>query len=512
MFKEKISRIQHRKQTIFSFLIILASAYSLTTAISCKTTNAELEARIQRIEAGLIPQPGIVIKGQPAQKASLAERMIAYKVPGVSIAVINDFKIEWAKGYGFKEAGGNDPVTTKTLFQAASISKPVAGLAALHFVEQGVLDLDEDVNEKLVSWKVPENEFTEEKKVSLRGILSHSAGLTVHGFLGYSYDKNVPTLRQVLDGEKPANSAPIRVDIEIGKKFRYSGGGFTVMQQLLIDILNKPFPEIMQGTVLEKLAMNNSTYEQPLPESLSAQAATAHRMNGKPIKGKWHSYPEMAAAGLWTTPTDLCRFAIEIMLSKTGRSNKILSQDMIQQMLSVQIGSLGLGLFLNYEGDDFRFSHGGGNEGFKCFLGAFPEKGWGAAVMTNGDRGKNLFVEILRSVAAEYGWNDFLPRKKTVAEISPEIYESYVGTYQFTPTNKIEITKENSRLFADPVFVLPAGKAKCEIFPDTETIFFMTRSYDFITFLKDKEGRVTGLELKHGNLKRKATKINLSKF
>lgn len=497
-----------KHQRILSFLIVFIFALFLISAIGCKSSNAELEAQIQRIENGLIAQPGIVLKGHPIQKTSLAERISAYKVPGVSIAVIDNFKILWARGYGVKEAGGNELVTTETLFQAASISKPVAAVAALYYVEQGILGLDENINEKLISWKVPENEFTKEKKVTLRGIVSHSAGLTVHGFGGYSQEKDVPTLHQILDGEKPANSAPIRVDIEIGKKFRYSGGGYTVMQQLLIDLFNKPFPEIMHETVLRKLGMANSSFEQPLPQPLSLQAATAHRINGKPIKGKWHTYPEMAAAGLWTTPTDLCRFAIEIMLSKTGKSNKILSQDMIQKTLTAQVGGAGLGLFLNYKADDFRFSHGGGNEGFKCFLTAYPEKGQGAAVMTNGDRGNLLFVEILRSIAAEYGWNDFLPQEKTVAEISPGIYDSYVGTYQFTPTSKITIIKEDDRLFADSIFVIPSGKTKCEIFPETEILFFSTQSYATITFLKDEERNVTGLVLKQGNQKRKARKID----
>jgi hypothetical protein len=180
---------------------------------------------------------------------------------------------------------------------------------------------------------------------------------------------------------------------------------------------------------------------------------------------------------------------------------------MIQQMLTVQIGTVGLGLSLKYEGEDFRFGHGGSNEGFKCQLVAYPEKGQGTVIMTNGDRGNLLFMEILRSIAAEYGWHDFLPSEKTVAEVSPDIYESYVGTYQFTRASKIMITKEDDRLFADSINVIPTGKIKCEIFPETETFFFMTKSYDTITFLKDAEGEITGLILKRGNQRRKATKI-----
>lgn len=509
MLEEKAFASQQRMKKRFPIVVLLIGTFSFFLTLDCKISGPDLESRIQRIEKGLIPQPGIVIKGQAASKMSLADRMEAYKVPGVSIAVINNFEIEWAKGYGDKEEGSSDPITPKTLFQAASISKPVAAFAALYFVEKGLLDLDEDVNEKLISWKVPENQFTGEKKVTLRGIMTHSAGLTVHGFGGYAQGKQVPTLIQILDGEKPANSAPIRVDIEPGTKNRYSGGGFTVMQQLMIDVSGKTFPEIMKETVLDKIGMENSLYEQPLPESYADQAARAHRVNGTLIKGRWHSYPEMAAAGLWTTPSDLCRFALEIMLSKNGKSNKVLSREMVQEMLTVQYESMGLGLPLWNEGKDFRFMHGGSNAGFKCVFVAYPEKGQGAAIMTNGDQGSNLYQEILRSLSDEYGWKDFKPRVKVVASVSEEIYEGYVGTYDFNQVRQIKITREGSRLFADPIFVNPTGYAKCEIYPESETVFFMLLQTDqIIRFIKDTEGKVTGLILEYRGRKMKAAKLD----
>ncbi len=507
MTGQKMFFNQKKLKSAFSIVFIFGAAFSLFLLLFCKAFSPVPTARIQRIENGLIPQPGIVIKGQEPQRMNLFDRMELYNVPGVSIAVISDFKIEWAKGYGVKETGGDDPVTTETLFQAASISKPVAAFAALYFVEQGLLNLDEDVNSKLVSWEIPENEFTKEKKVTLRGIMSHSAGLTVHGFGGYAQGKELPSLLQILDGEKPANSAPIRVDITPGSKYRYSGGGYTVMQQLLIDVLGKSFPDIMRETVLDKIGMTNSTYEQPLPESLEAQAARAHRINGNMINGRWHAYPEMAAAGLWTTPSDLCRFAIEIMLSRAGKSNKVLSQGMVKNMLTDQNENVGLGLFLWNEGEDFRFMHGGSNEGFKCTLVAYPEKGQGAAIMTNGDYGGMLNSEILRSLSEEYGWKDFQPSEKTVSEISPEIYDAYVGTYQLTPGRKLEVTREGSHLFAEPIQVIPTAYVKCEIFPESENVFFMTRTDQKITFMKDKQGKVTGLILEQRGRRRKATKL-----
>ena len=499
MFKKGIfnhSNLSHSR--IFPILALIIIILPLLLFLDCK--SAKIGERIQRVENGLLK--AILIKGQPVEKMKLADRMERYKVPGVSIAVINNYKIEWAHGYGVIEAEGTEPVTPETLFQAASISKPVAAMAALHMVQQGLIDLNENVNNKLVSWKVPENEFTAAKKVTLRGLLSHSAGVTVHGFRGYTQDEELPTLRQVLDGEKPANSKPIRVDIAPDSQFRYSGGGYCIMQQLLINLKDEPFPEIMEKTVLQRLGMTHSSFIQPLTEELRAAAATGHRDNGKPVKGKWHTYPEMAAAGLWTTPSDLVDFAIELMLSREGKSNKILSQDMTNQMLTPQHGSYGLGIGVNGQGQNLYFSHGGGNEGFRCFLVAYPERGQGFAIMTNSDNGGSLYSEILRSVATEYGWSDFLPKEKTLAKVEPEIYDLYVGKYQLTPEIILTISKEDHRLY-----VLPPGQAKTEIYPESETTFFATEQDAQITFIKNSAGEVVELILKQWGREMTAKKV-----
>ena len=294
------------RQTLFAILLISVLAASAPAVP--QSAPAAVEARISRIENGLLSP--VVVAGRPIPLMTLAARMAELKVPGVSIAVIYNGAIEWAKGYGAAEAGTQTPVTPRTLFQAASVSKPVAALAALRLVEQGRLVLDEDVNAKLKSWKVPENEFTKAEKVTLRRLLSHTAGLTVHGFGGYPADVPVPSLAQVLDGEKPANSAAIRVDIVPGTVWRYSGGGYTVMQQLLIDVTGRAFPDILAELVLKPVGMTDSTYEQPLPEARRGGAAAGHTSDGKLLPGRCHTYPEMAAAGLWTTPTDLARFLL----------------------------------------------------------------------------------------------------------------------------------------------------------------------------------------------------------
>jgi CubicO group peptidase (beta-lactamase class C family) len=254
---------------------------SLSTIVTASAQQSPrdpaLATRIARIENGLLP--AVVIKGQPPAPMTIAGRMAHYKVPGASVAFFDHGQIIWTSGYGFADVAAKKPVTPGTVFQAASISKPVTALAALRLVEDGKLNLDEDVNVKLHTWKVPENTFTEKEKVTIRRILSHSAGLTVHGFPGYASDEPVPTVVQILNGEKPANTDPIRVDVVPGTLWRYSGGGFVVLQTLLSDVTGKPFPQIMSELVLRPAGMTHSTYEQPLPKNRSSEA-NAYRGNG----------------------------------------------------------------------------------------------------------------------------------------------------------------------------------------------------------------------------------------
>ncbi|WP_227027021.1 serine hydrolase [Corallococcus soli] len=393
-------------------LVALAgcSAIALLTAADTRKPTTEWvarpseAARIARVEAGLAP---VALPGEEPQRMSLQRWMELYKIPGVSIAVFEKNALVWAKGYGVKQVGGTDPVMPDTLFQAASISKPVSALAALHYVEAGKWSLDANINDKLVSWKLPENDFTTKEKVTLRRLLSHSAGTTVHGFPGYAVTEPLPTVAQILDGAKPTNTAPVRVDLVPGTQTRYSGGGTTIVQAMMVDQLKKPFPRIMQEAVLAPLGLKNSTYEQPLPASLASRATAGTYFGGKGVEGKWHVYPEMAAAGLWTTPSDLARIAIEVSKARAGKSSRVVSQAMAKQMLTKQSESFGLGFQL--EGKD-RFGHGGSNRGFQCSLTAFADSGSGVVIMTNSDSGFLLMDRIADSVAAEYGWKSYVPR------------------------------------------------------------------------------------------------------
>ncbi len=359
-------------------------------------------ARLQRVEQTAVELPGT--SGEAPIRLSLAELMKTFNVPGVSLAVIENYKIVDVQAYGVIAPGSSTPVTAKTLFQAGSISKPVAATGAMSLVEQSKLSLDEDVNKKLTSWKVPENELTKTEKVTLRRIMSHTAGLTVHGFPGYDVDAPRPTIVQVLDGEKPANTAPVRVDLVPGTQERYSGGGVTIEQLLMTDVTGKAFPALMRELVLDKIGMSDSSYEQPLPAARAVMTADGAYADGKAVHGKWHVYPEMAAAGLWTTPTDLAKFAIEIALSKQGKANHVLTQKTIQEMLTPVKEEAGLGFFLD-KNNPGQFGHNGADEGFQALLTMNAETGNGIAMMADSDNGISVMNRIFVRVTKEYGWN-----------------------------------------------------------------------------------------------------------
>jgi CubicO group peptidase (beta-lactamase class C family) len=360
-------------------------------------------ARIERVEKGL---PAIPAAGtEPALQLDLEQSMRRFRVPGLSIAVIDNFRIVWAKGYGVKEAGSRASVTVRTIFEAGSISKAASAVGALALVERGKLSLDENVNLKLKSWQVPDNEFTSGQKVTLRRLLSHSAGLTVHGFAGYPVGAPIPTLVQVLNGTPPANSKPVRAAFVPGTKYAYSGGGTTVEQLLITDVVGRTFPHFMQEAVFEKIGMQDSSYEQPLPPSRWPMAATGTDGAGRSIPGKWHVYPEMAAAGLWTTATDLAKLAIEVALSKQGNANHVLSQTMTREMLTPQIDHRGLGFGVGDFDNPEEFEHDGDDAGFNAVVIMFADSGKGVAIMCNSDNGHDVEEYLIRSVANEYRWH-----------------------------------------------------------------------------------------------------------
>ena len=455
-------------------------------ALICAAPAADLAAQASRLDS---------------LDAYVAEQMARRRIPGVSLAIIQDGRIVAARAYGVVDETSRAPVTTATLFQAGSISKPVSALGALHLVESARLSLDGDVNANLKAWKLPESRFTTSDKVTLRRLLSHTAGLTVHGFPGYDVADPVPTVVQVLNGAPPANTAPIRVDTTPGAIWRYSGGGFTVMQQLMVDVSGMPFPQLMQATVLGPIGMTSSSFEQPQPAARAALTAAGHYTDRSPVRGRWHLYPEMAAAGLWTTPTDLARFAIEIQETLAGKGHGVITPAMARQYVTEQRNGYGLGVGVRGGGDTLSFSHGGRDEGFDAMLLAFAQTGQGAAIMINANDNSRFMGRLLDFIGRAYGWPQGglpagAPAAAAAAPIEPARLAGYAGYYEFFENQMITLVpNENGTGLVTLVDGLPD-----EVFlPHDSVVFGSAERAIRIAFARDSGGTVTGVVWRAGD-------------
>ena len=322
--------------------------------------------------------------------------------------------IAWAKGYGTRRADQNAPVTNDTLFEAASTTKMLTAVTALHFVEAGRIDLDRDVNAYLKSWKIPDSDLTRDHKVTLRLLLTHQSGLNGPKG-GFSWeDGKVPTLVQVLKGEAPAQNKPGVMEIAPGTKWHYSNFGYVVIQLLLEDLTGKPFPRLVRDVVFKPLNMESSTLVYPLKADFAAREALPHDIEGKTREAIMNPVA-VAQGGLVTTPSDLARFAIELMQAYQGNSRRVISQstarmmfqkvlDLDPEILGFPLGE-GLGVLLAGAGQDLSFLHPGDNSpGASCWLVGFPARGQGAVIMTNGAKGNLLAMELLASIGKEYHW------------------------------------------------------------------------------------------------------------
>lgn len=394
---------------------------------------------IADVESGL--RPDIAFKGDPTW--TIDERMAHYGVPGVQIAVVENFEVAWFKSYGLADREEARPVESTTLFQAGSVSKPVAAFGAMRMVADGRLSLDENVNDALTSWKLPDNDFTRERPVTLRHLLSHTGGTTVHGFLGYAPGLDVPSVVEVLAGSGPANSAPIRVDKLPGESFRYSGGGYTISQLMMTDVAGASFVDLLHDLVIDPIGMSQSTYENPLPAHLLTHAAAGVLPDGTPVAGKRHTYPEMAAAGLWTTAEDLARFAIELQKAMRGES-RLMSAEMAELAVTEVDAGYALGWGVSTRGDDRYFSHGGWDEGFCAQLTAHRDDGHGVAVMINSNH-PQFIGEVVNAVGDTYGWGGYELHERR--EVPRDVLASAPGRYRYSRTEPVTVTAEDDRLF-----------------------------------------------------------------
>jgi len=468
---------------LLTVTILFAAQYSCNTKPAATADNPryapETEQRISRIISSL--QIETPVEGQFSSD-SLYNRMRYYHTPGVSVAVINDGKLEWARGFGVKDFNSNDSIGIHTLFEAGSVSKPVFALGVMKLKQDGTLDLDKDVNQYLKSWKIPSNNDWQ-PVITLRQLLGHTAGTTVHGFPGYTKTEKIPSLPQVLNGSKPANTNAVRVNILPGTQFRYSGGGITIGQLTVMDIEGKSFPEIMREKLFDPLKLEYSTYEQPLPDSKEQLASTASPWKGQPINGRYHVYPEMAAAGLWTNPSELALLVLEVQKALDGKSS-FFKKETIDEMLKPQkvAPHIGIGFFLESKGDSTRFGHNGWDEGFVALLTAYKKSGKGAIIMVNSNEGYSIMDELARAIAKEYNWPDFLPSSKKNAMESAE-KPDYSGSYYNKDSVEMKIIMLNKQpqLVYQHQHPLPLHRSADS--------FYYSPSMNFKIHLKDKELR-----------------------
>lgn len=467
---------------------------------SSKKSSKEIQSRIKQVENNL--SGWVQIENNP-QRWTLEERMKFYHANGVSIAVIKDYKIEWAKGYGWADSLEQKPVTTKTLFQAGSNSKSINAVGVLNLVQEGKLNLNADINDYLKTWKFPYDSLSKGKKITIANLLSHTGGITVHGFAGYENGDKIPTITQILNGQKPANSEAIRSMYEPSLKYEYSGGGTTISQLIIEDVTGKPYDEYMWENVLKPLGMTNSSYTQ-LPLSVKQNLlATGYYNDGKAVKGKYHIYPEQAAAGLWTNPTDLAKYVIETQLSLQGKSQKVLSKEMTKVRLTPYIDDrAALGVFIINKNGVKNFEHGGVDEGFVSQYIGTLEGGNGVVVMTN-TYNTALFDEIIRSVSLTYDWkNAYTPDIKKEIHMKGEDLQPYLGKYGSGDFIWSIIKKENDIYLSinDNQYW---GTCMWKIHFTNENNFFITEKNSEFLFVRDTLGKITALNWNNENILKK---------
>lgn len=471
-------------------------------ALGCagpKDTENPTAEWASQIENGL--RPAVVLEGEDLEGWSLLERMDFYQVPGVSVAIIEDGEVAWAHAWGVADTETRAPVTVETLFQAASISKPIGALAALSLVEDGRMQLDAPINEYLATWTLPDNDFTADSAVTLRGILTHSAGTTVWGFPGYRKDEPfdaeqvLASNAQVLDGL--GNTDSVRVYKVPGTSWQYSGGGYTIMEQAVEDVTGQAFPEVLAQRVLGPSGMVLSTYEQPLPEDRWGQASRGHRADGSEVDGEWHTYPEQAAAGLWTTPTELALVSVHLLDIREGYvRNGVLSREMLDQMLTRHrdgaegFSNWGLGFSLNDLDGEAAFGHNGANEGFRANWTVLPELDAGFVIMTNGDRGGALGAEIARAIAGARGWPVLRPESKPRVRLDAAEMDAIAGEYdlQGIPDFVVEVRAGDD----GTLDVVVPGQGTMVFYATSADEWFELSDGDVMMIERDENGAVIG--------------------
>ena len=435
--------------TLITNLMIIKNIFILAIYLLFISPVFGQTNKITAVENNLTETKDIIFADSIVLKYNILDRMKFYKVPSVSIALINNGKIEWAKAYGYADIEGKRLANTNTLYQVASISKSVNSVGIMKLVESGKLSLSKDIRSYLKTWLFLDNEFSKGKTITLKNLLSHTAGLSVHGFIGYSIIDTIPTINQILDGKGPANNEPIIPIFPVGEHFEYSGGGSVVIRKILDDNISSNYDSLMQALVLKPLKMTNSTFAQPLKPQYKNYAC-AYDKNMRVLKGNYYIYPEQSAGGLWSTANDIAKFVLAIQNSLSGNKTAILNKNDAVEMLTPVLENYSLGFGIDEKGGEKYFWHEGESYGFRSiYYGSF-NTGKGVVILTNAypDNSKPLVYEILHSVASVYQWKDFYtPLVKRLVNVPDTLLEKYEGDYYSeNPQMKISIVKKNNGL------------------------------------------------------------------
>jgi CubicO group peptidase (beta-lactamase class C family) len=484
--------MRHTLCIILLFLSVQAS--------NAQSYSKETQEKIRAVENSLAGR--VKIDGQPDY--NIVDRMKHYGVKGVSIAVVHDFKVVWAKGYGWANEEEKKKVTPETLFEPGSISKSLNAVGILKLAQDKKLDLYTDINTYLTSWKFPYDSVSKNKKITLAQLLSHSAGLTVHGFPGYDLEEKRPTVPQILDGTPPTNTPPVRSMFEPGLRSEYSGGGTTISQLLITDLTKQPYDVFMYENVLKPIGMGNSFYTQPPAKDKLHLCATGYNADGSAVNNKFHVYPEQAAAGLWMTPTDLCNYIVETQLAYQGKSSKVLNQEMTKLRLTpYNDQTAALGVFVEKHNTTTYFEHGAGNWGFSGQYFGSLEDGNGVAVFINSDK-PGLLPEIVNSVATVYNWPDFYtPLHKKVVTVPESILQAYPGVYLYDDRWASILKKDNT-------YYMVADGIYSKMYFTTPNNFFNMEFSSEKEFVRNENGMPTGYKRKAGNRElTQAVKVNI---
>lgn len=422
--------------------------------------------RFQQVSESL--RGDLIEEGAPLW--SLSDRMKAQKTPAVSIAVVDNFALAGAESYGLVAANDKQQATVDTRFQAASISKLVNAVGVMRLVEEGKIDLDQNINELLTSWQLPPAKAYPDAVITTRMILAHIAGLSAHGFGGYASADKMPSLTAILNKGKGVNSDAVRIIKEPGKAFKYSGGGTTIIQLLIQDVTGQAYEDYIQAAVFQPLGMSQSFYSVN-QQGKESQLATAHLYNGKPLKNNYQHYPESAAAGVWTTPSDLAKLMVDLMLTMRGDEGHLLHPATVKEMMTPPLEgeNNALGVFVQQKGEQFYFDHSGSNEGFKAQFIGNTKTGEGAIVMTNGER-YQLVTEVVNAVATAYEWEEWFSPESTIPkdiELDEAQWKTYTGSYQAETDNTVvlDISVKKGKLIASrpkafSLQLIPISKTK----------------------------------------------------